>query len=84
MENGNWILKDLTIRQDWNKKGLYTGNVSFQNGVKMELALMLDNEKCAKMIAMLQEEIVSTAVNLGDLLVKSMPVQIEAPKETPA
>jgi hypothetical protein len=81
MENKDWVLKDLTIRQDWNKKGFYTGNVSFQNGVKMELALMLDNDKCAKMIAMLQEEIVSTAVNLGDLLVKSMPIQIEAAKE---
>lgn len=81
MENNNWILQDLSIRQDWNKKQLYTGNVKFQNGVKMELSLLLDNAKCAKMIALLQEEIVANAVNLGEMLVKSMPIAIEAPKE---
>lgn len=83
MQNNNdWILVDLTIRQDWNKKGLYTGNVKFQNGIKMELAIMLDNDKAAKMIAILQEEIVASAVDLGQKLMKSMPVQLPASTET--
>jgi hypothetical protein len=81
MENKDWILEQLNINQDWQKRGLYTGNVKFKNGVKMELALLLDNEKCVKMIAMLQEEIVASAVNLSDLLMKSMPVQIPASTE---
>lgn len=82
MENQNWILQELHINQDWSKPGMYTGNVKFKNGVKMELALMMNNEKCVKMIALLQEEIVNSAVNLSDILMKSMPKVIEAPKET--
>lgn len=81
MQN-DWILKDLSIRQSWNKPGVYTGNVTFTNGVKMELALLLDNEKCGRMLSILQEEIVASAVNLGDMLIKSMPIAIEAPKES--
>lgn len=81
METKDWILESLNINQHWQKRGLYTGNVKFKNGVKMELALLLDNEKCVKMIAMLQEEIVASAVNLSDLLMKSMPVQIPASTE---
>lgn len=81
MENSDWVLIDLNIHQDWNSKSMYTGNVKFRNGVKMELALKLTPEKCARMVALLQEEIVESAVNLGDMLVKSMPLAIEAPKE---
>lgn len=82
MENQTWILEDLAIRQDWQKKGLYVGHVKFQNGVKMELSLKLDAETCTKMITILQEEIVASAVNLGDMLMKSMPIKLQAPKET--
>lgn len=81
MENQDWILKHLTITQDWNKKGFYTGNVQFQNGLKMELAIRLDSEKAAKMIAILQEEIVASAVELGEKLMKSMPLQISASQD---
>jgi chemotaxis protein CheY-P-specific phosphatase CheC len=82
MENNNWILKELNIRQDWSKKGQYAGNVTFQNGIKMEFSLLLDTEKCAKMITILKEEIVASAMNLGDMMVKSMPLAVEAPKES--
>ncbi len=77
MQDNNWILKDMSIRQDWNKKGLYVGNVSFTNGVEMQMSLALDNLKCGKMIAILQSEIVESATNLGQMLVKSMPLAIE-------
>lgn len=77
----DWILKELTIRQDWNQKNLYAGSVKFQNGIKMEMSLLMDNDKCVKMISILKDEIVANAVNLGEMLVKSMPLAIEAPKE---
>jgi chemotaxis protein CheY-P-specific phosphatase CheC len=83
MQN-DWILKDLDIRQDWNKKGLYTGNVTFTNGVKMQMSLLLDNDKCTKMVALLKDEIIENAQNLGDMLIKSMPLALNAtPEEQP-
>lgn len=77
MEDTNdWTLETLNIIQNWQKKGFYNGSVKFKNGVKMELALILDNEKCVKMISLLQEEIMASALKLGDMLAKSMPIQI--------
>jgi chemotaxis protein CheY-P-specific phosphatase CheC len=77
----DWILECLTITQDWSKSGHYRGNVKFRNGVQMEVALILDNVKAAKMVALLSEEIVQSATKLSGLLINSMPVQIEAAKE---
>jgi hypothetical protein len=77
----DWILESLSISQDWNKKAWYTGSCKFRNGIKMELALKLDNENCIKMIRLLQEEIESSAKTLGNMLVKYMPLQIESPKQ---
>lgn len=80
MENtaNEWVLESLTINQDWNKRGWYTGNCKFKNGIRMELALKLDNESCIKMIQLLQAEIEASAKNLGQMLVNSMPLQIES------
>ena len=76
METTEWILESLSISQDWNKKGHYRGNVKFKNGVTMEFSMLLDSAKCAKMISMLQEEIQESAAKLGDLMIKSMPIQL--------
>jgi hypothetical protein len=81
MDNNDWILEHLSIMQNWTKNGFYTGNVKFKNGVKMELSIRLDSDKAAKMIAILQEEIVASAVELSSKLMKSMPVQLPASSE---
>jgi hypothetical protein len=83
MENtNNWILQELNIRQDWNKKTQYTGSVKFQNGIKMEFSLLLDSGKCAKMIEILKDEIVNSASQLGDMMVKSMPIALPESSST--
>lgn len=79
METKNeWLLESLNINQDWQKQGHYCGSAKFKNGIKMEMTLRLDSEAAAKMIALLQPEIVKSATQLGELIVKSMPLQIES------
>lgn len=76
MEKTNWILEHLTIIQDWSKSGFYKGNIKFKNDVKMEFTLNLDQEKCSRLISIIQDEIIESAKKLGDLMVKSMPVAL--------
>jgi hypothetical protein len=82
--NDNWLLQELHIHKSWNGKGTFDGNVKFQNGVKMEFSLLLDHEKCSKMIAILKDELVASAVNLGDMMVKSLPVALPVSAESVA
>lgn len=83
MENTSdqWILSNLSIRQDWTKPDLYVGECKFKNGVKIELAIILDSTKCKKMIEILQEEIVASARDLASKLMNSMPLAIESQNE---
>ena len=83
MENTQyWILESLNINQDWQTKGHYCGNIKFKNGIKMDMTLRIGNDAAVKMIAILQEEIQKSAAHLSETLSKSMPIAIEAPKET--
>jgi hypothetical protein len=74
--NDNWTLSHLTITQDWAKPSIFNGNIKFKNGVKMEMALMLDDEKCRKLMSILRDEVIESANTLGDMMVKSMPQAI--------
>lgn len=81
METPNdWILQEMHINRGWNSEGTYSGNVKFKNGVKMEFALLLDNAKCEKMIAILRDELVTSAAKLGDMMIKSMPIALPESK----
>lgn len=75
-----WILKQLNIYSDYQKPGLYRGNVQFVNGIKMEMSLSIDHDKASKMIAFIQDEIVESAKELSSMIQKSMPLQIEESK----
>jgi hypothetical protein len=78
MNNTNeWLLQSLSITKDWQKQGFYTGNVTFENGIKMQMSLRMDNESAVKMISLLQDEIVKSANNLSETLAKSMPIMIQ-------
>lgn len=84
MNNTNeWILQNLSITKDWQTKGLYTGAVTFENGIKMQMSLKMDNASAVKMISLLQDEIVKSANNLSETLANSLPVMLEAPKPNP-
>lgn len=75
-ESNDWMLESLTISKSWQHQQHYQGNVTFKNGVKMQMSLVLDNAAAVKMISLLQGEIVESAKNLGDLLAKSMPIML--------
>lgn len=76
MDEKNWILGSLSIHQDWQKPNVYKGSVNFKNNIKLEFNMLLDSEKCAKIIAILRDEIIESAKVVGDQLVKSMPTAI--------
>lgn len=85
MENKEkWIMQNLTISlQAWGeKKGQYTGSVKFSNGVKMDINFLLDEGKCERFITILQDEIISHAQLMSNLLVTSMPKAIPEPEVT--
>lgn len=75
-ENKDWMLQQLSINQNWQKKGCYEGNITFQNGVKMQFSMVLDQAKCTRLIEVLREEITESAKNLGQAMINSMPIQI--------
>jgi hypothetical protein len=81
MDN-QWQLTSLSITYNGygTDKGRYTGHASFQNGEKMSLNFKLDADRCSKFIALLQEDIVSSAKDFSQLLVSSMPLRIEEGK----
>jgi hypothetical protein len=77
MENEKeWLLESLSIYRTYGQTGIYNGSVKFRNGVSMEMSLLLDAEKCSKMVTILQDQIVESATKLGTMMVKSMPIQI--------
>jgi len=81
MEDKNWILSMLTINQDWGKPGVYKGNVKFQNNIKLEFSMLLDEVKCAKIMAILRDEIVESAKTITEAMVNSMPIALPVKKE---
>lgn len=81
MKENEWILQHVSISQDWNKKDHYKGTVKFQNGVQMEFSMLLDQQKCTRMLQLIREEIQESAAKLGDLMIKSMPIQLPAAPE---
>lgn len=83
MENlqNDWKLKSLSIHQSWQKDAPYAGTINFTNGIKMEFALNLNSEKCAKLISILKDEVVESAKELSDLMVNSMPIALKQPEE---
>ena len=76
-----WMLENLHIHKNYYKSGYFEGNVTFKNGLKMQFSLALTHEKCARMVSILNEEIVESAKNLGAQMIAAMPIAIEAPKE---
>lgn len=77
--NEGWRLQSLNINyQTYGaEKGQYTGAACFTNGVKMNVNFMLDQDKCNKFLALIQDEIQNHAANLGNMLVSSLPLKIE-------
>lgn len=76
MEDKNWILSQLIITQDWQKPGFYKGTIQFKNNIKMEITMFLDTEKCARIMAIISDEIVDSAKVVSESLIKSMPTQL--------
>lgn len=76
MEEKNWILGSLNISQDWQKPGIYRGSINFKNNIKLDFNMLLDADKCAKIIAILRDEIIESAKTVGDQLIKSMPTAL--------
>lgn len=84
MENtkNDWLLDSLNINRGWQNNQPYTGNIKFRNGVKMEFTLLLDTEKCGKIIHILQDELTASAQRLGEMMVQSMPIAIQEKSES--
>lgn len=77
-----WLMQSLSIYKSYVKDQPYEGNVTFQNGVKMQFSLKLDAQKCSKIISILKDEITDSARDLGDMMMKSMPVALPQSTDT--
>jgi len=82
-EEKGWVLSYLNIQPNYSCKGQFKGQIKFQNGMSMEFNMTLDDVKCRKMVALLRDEVEQSAKELGNLMISSMPSQIEAP-DTPS
>jgi hypothetical protein len=79
MEDKNWILGSLNIHQDWQKPNVYKGSVNFKNNIKLEFNMLLDSEKCARIMAIISEEIVESAKTMSQAMINSMPIALPPP-----
>lgn len=80
LNDAAWRLKSITISfQEWGEyKGKYTGKIEFANRTNEAFTFNITDEKALQFLALIRDNVVDSAANLGQRLMQSLPPQLMA------